>query len=152
MRRASFTLGCAITLLACRQGGGVTGPRLEAALGATFANLVHLQLGALGLPSLPAGALRVRTTCRKIGAEAASSGAGDWSCSLFWFGPDRRGKSVEARTPLEDVFEVSVGADGCYTATAGAESHLGGPTLQAASGATVVNLVYAFDGCFDTTP
>jgi hypothetical protein len=42
--------------------------------------------------------------------------------------------------------------DGCYTATAdGAEAHVGGPTLKTLRGATVRNLLYAFDGCFDTT-
>jgi hypothetical protein len=45
-----------------------------------------------------------------------------------------------------------VTTDGCYTATVDAsDSRLGGPTLTARDGTTVTNLLYVFDGCFDTT-
>jgi hypothetical protein len=53
---------------------------------------------------------------------------------------------------LRDRYDVAVGTDGCYTATVdGAEADLGGPTITLPNGGTVRNLVYAFDGCFDTT-
>jgi hypothetical protein len=38
----------------------------------------------------------------------------------------------------------------CYTATVVGEN-LGGPTLKASDGRIVRNLMYAFEGCFDTT-
>jgi hypothetical protein len=37
-----------------------------------------------------------------------------------------------------------------YTATTSAES-IGGPVLKAEDGREVRNLLYAFEGCFDTT-
>ena len=44
----------------------------------------------------------------------------------------------------------SVNTDGCYSATVSGES-LGGPTLRTPDGRSVRNLLYAFEGCFDTT-
>jgi hypothetical protein len=65
-------------------------------------------------------------------------------CTLSWYGPNRE--------TLRDRYDVAVGTDGCYTATVdGAEADLGGPTITLPNGGTVRNLVYAFDGCFDTT-
>jgi hypothetical protein len=61
--------------------------------------------------------------------------------SLPWQGPDRQ--------TLRDTFDLFVTTDGCYTATAAAET-LGGPTLKTTTGSSVRNLLYAFEGCFDT--
>jgi hypothetical protein len=126
----------------------VTSARVEAAVAPTFANLVHLQLELLSLPTPPASSLRVKATCHKVGVGVGTSGAGDWTCNLLWFGAESRGG---ARRTLEDRYELTVGTDGCYTATADAEAHVGGATLTTSGGATVTNLLYAFDGCFDTT-
>ena len=53
---------------------------------------------------------------------------------------------------LRDTYDLSVGTDGCYTATIdGAESAMGGPTIMASDGRNVRNLLYTFEGCFDTT-
>ena len=60
---------------------------------------------------------------------------------LVWQGPDRR--------TLRDTFDVFVNTDGCYTATVEGEA-LGGPTLKSEDGRVVRNLLYAFEGCFDT--
>jgi hypothetical protein len=43
-----------------------------------------------------------------------------------------------------------VTTDGCYTATVEGES-LGGPTVKRSDGRDVKNLLYVFEGCFDTT-
>jgi hypothetical protein len=65
-------------------------------------------------------------------------------CRLAWHIPDRQF--------LRDTYDLSVTTDGCYTATVdAAEGHLGGPTLKASDGADVRNLLYTFEGCFDTT-
>jgi hypothetical protein len=125
--------------------GGVTGTRIEAAVAPTFANLIHVQRSILGMPPLEASTLRASAQCHKVGIAKETRGAGDWTCTLLWFTPGQR-------TPLRDTFDLSVTPDGCYTATAdGAEAHLGGPTLTAPDGTTITNLLYTFDGCFDTS-
>jgi hypothetical protein len=83
----------------------------------------------------------VRASCRKLLA-GANTGSGEWTCALVWRGPDRR--------MIRDTYELFVTTDGCYTATASAEN-FGGPTLKAENGSQVRNLLYVFEGCFDTT-
>jgi ABC-2 type transport system permease protein len=125
---------------------GVTSARLEKAVAPTFANLVHVQEERLGLPSVDAATLKATASCRKVGGDASrdTTGAGTWHCTLTWYAPRRR-------EPFVDGYELSVRTDGCYTATVdGAEAHMGGPVLKTRAGATVRNLLYAFDGCFDT--
>jgi hypothetical protein len=119
----------------------ITSTRIEAAIEATFANLVELQVSRLGLPLITAPDFAVTAICRKPVA-AAASGSGDWVCTLVWQGPDRR--------TLRDTYDLFVTTDGCYTATVAGEG-LGGPTLKASDGAEVRNLLYAFEGCFDTS-
>lgn len=87
----------------------------------------------------------VSAGCRKVGAAGAPtdhSGSGDWVCTLQWHGPERR--------PLRDVYDLFVTTDGCYTATVEGES-LARPTLITDDGREVKNLLYVFEGCFDTT-
>jgi len=118
----------------------ITPARIEAAIAPTFANLVHVQVSMMGLPPLAAGNVAASATCRKPGA-ASASGSGERICILAWQGPDGQ--------PVRDTFDLFVATDGCYTATAEAET-LGGPTLKAADGKPVRNLLYTFEGCFDT--
>ncbi len=127
------------------RSGGVTGRRLEDAVAPTFANLIHLQRSILNLPAVDAATLRASAECHKVGGAKDARGAGDWTCIVLWVTPGQR-------TPLHDAYDLSVTPDGCYTATAeGSEAHIGGPTLTARDGKTVTNLLYAFEGCFDTT-
>ena len=130
------------TVAVCSCGPSpITSIRIENAIETTFANLVELQVSRLGLPAMTAPDFAVTAICRRqVGG--ADAGAGDWSCTLVWQGPDRR--------TLRDTYELLVTTDGCYTATVAGES-LGGPTLNAADGSAVRNLLYAFEGCFDTT-
>jgi hypothetical protein len=121
----------------------ITSARIEAAIAPTFANLVHVQLSNLGLPPVPAAEIKVMASCRR-NVTGSAVGAGDWVCTLAWFGPNRK--------PLGDVYDLSVSTDGCFTATVeGAEAQLGGPVVMASNGSSVRNLLYAFEGCFDTT-
>jgi hypothetical protein len=123
----------------------ITSTRLERALAPTFANLIETQESMLGKPPLDVSSLRASATCTRIGPGTATSGGGDWQCTVAWFAPGRRGA-------LFDSYELSVTTDGCYTATSdGQDGHLGGPRLTLRNGTTVTNLLYAFDGCFDTT-
>jgi hypothetical protein len=129
-----------MTLAACGHSP-ITSSRIETAIQTTFANLVELQVSRLGLPPMPAPDFAVTAICRKQ-PSGADAGAGEWACTLVWQGPDRR--------TLRDTYDLTVGTDGCFAASVSGES-LGGPTLKAADGRTVRNLLYAFEGCFDTT-
>jgi hypothetical protein len=137
-RRATVAIGATWIMLGCGQTP-ITPARLEGAIAPTFARLVHHQVSWLGLPESAATDLAVTATCRKL---AGGIGSGEWTCTLDWKSPDRQ--------TLRDAYDLFVGADGCYMATAAGEN-LGGPTLKSADGRAVRNLLYAFDGCFDTT-
>jgi hypothetical protein len=115
-------------------------PRIEAAIETTFANLVALQDSRLGLPPMRARDAAVRAICRR--SFGGDSGAGEWTCTLVWQGPDHRTR--------RNTYDLIVNTDGCYTAISTGEK-LGGPILTAPDGRSVKNLLYAFDGCFDTT-
>jgi len=118
----------------------ITSVRIEAAIEATFANLAHVQLSLLGLPPMAASDFAVTASCRRLLA-GNTAGAGEWQCRLIWRGPDGQ--------TLHDAYDLVVTSDGCYTATA-AEDTLGGPTVKARDGRDVRNLLYTFEGCFDT--
>jgi len=127
----------------CRQSP-ITSSRIEKAIAPTFANLVHVEISRIGLAPVAASDIKVTANCRKAVLESGPAGAGDWVCVLDWYGPNRK--------VLRDVYDLTVATDGCYTATIeGAEAGLGGPTIATQAGATVRNLLFAFDGCFDTT-
>jgi hypothetical protein len=119
----------------------ITPNRIETAIETTFANRLELQVARLKLKPLPAPEFAITAICQKP-AGAANIGGGDWVCTLVWQGPDRQA--------LRDTYDLSVSTDGCYTATVAGES-LGGPTLRTDEGATVKNLLYTFEGCFDVT-
>jgi hypothetical protein len=120
----------------------ITSSRVEAAIGHTFANLVHAQLARTGLSPVPVSDITVTASCYR--SNGNTIGAGEWVCTLIWHGPNQ--------TTLRDTYDLSVGTDGCYTAVAdAAESQLGGPTIKMADGTMVRNLLYSFEGCFDTT-
>ena len=69
-------------------------------------------------------------------------GSGEWLCTLDWRGPDRR--------IIRETYDLFVAPDGCYTATVEGEA-LARPMLTTSDGRDVKNLLYVFDGCFDTT-
>jgi hypothetical protein len=118
----------------------ITSARIEGAIAPTFANLVQLQVTQLGLPPKAASAFGVRANCRKLAG--GTSGAGDWACTLTWHGAQRQ--------TLSDTYDLFVATDGCYTATVDGEQ-LGAPILETPDGVDMRNLLFVFDGCFDTT-
>jgi len=123
----------------------ITAQRIERAIAPTFANLLHLQVPSMGLPAMAASEFAPSASCRKVGASGAApshSGSGDWICTIQWRGPGQR--------PLRDVYDLFVMTDGCYTATVEGES-LARPVLTTKDGREVRNLLYVFEGCFDTT-
>ena len=138
--RGALAAMASLGLLGCGTSP-ITSTRVEAAIETTFANLVELQVSRLGLPPMTAPDFAVTAICRKPLA-GGGTGAGEWVCTLVWQGPDHR--------TLRDTYDLLVATDGCYAATVAGES-LGGPTLKAPDGRQVRNLLYAFEGCFDTT-
>jgi hypothetical protein len=143
MRRMLRLLLAVIVIVAPYGCGGspITSKRIEPAIETTFANLVELQIERMRLPPMGAPDFAVTAICRKQKA-GSEVGAGEWTCTLVWQGPDRR--------TLRDTYELFVSTDGCYSANVSGES-LGGPTLKTSDGRSVRNLLYAFEGCFDTT-
>ena len=136
--RGALAMFVCIALAGC--SSPITPTRLEHALETTFANLVELQVARLRLPPIAAPDFAVTAICRKPAARN-NAGAGDWTCALVWQGPNRQ--------TLRDTYDLFVATDGCYTATVAGES-LGGPILRASDGSDVRNLLYSFEGCFDT--
>ncbi len=123
----------------------VTAERVENAVAPTFANLIQTQETMLGLPPLDVSSFHASASCHRVGPGTDVSGSGTWLCTVEWMPKGHR-------SVWRDSYELSVTTDGCYTATADeAGGHLGGPRLTIEDGTQVVNLLYAFDGCFDTT-
>jgi hypothetical protein len=138
--RAVPALAAALALAGCSNYSPITSARIEKSIASTFSNLVETQVSWVGLPPITAAEVKASARCIKL--PTGGVGSGEWVCTVIWMGP--QGQSVR------DAFDLFVGTDGCYMASLAGES-LGGPILQAKDGRTVRNLLYAFDGCFDTT-
>ena len=138
--RACLAAGVAVFAIGCGPSP-ITAPRIETALATTFANLIQIQISRLGLPAMLPTELTASASCRRLTA-GSSTGSGDWVCTVVWQGPNRR--------QIRDIYDLFVGTDGCYTATVEGGA-LGGPVLQDAKGGDVRNLLFSFDGCFNTT-
>jgi hypothetical protein len=138
--RGLFAVATTVAALGCG-ASPITSNRIAGAIAPTFANLVQTQVARLGLPPVAASDFAVEASCRKLVA-GSNSGAGDWACTLVWHGPNNR--------DLTDTYDLSVTTDGCYTATVEGEE-LGGATIKAPDGRDLRNLLYAFEGCFDTS-
>jgi hypothetical protein len=139
-RRSGLPVIASAVALACGSSP-ITPERIEASLATTFANLVQVQVSALRLPAMAASEFGVAARCRKV-TPGSAAGSGDWICTLDWQGPNQQA--------LRDTYDLAVATDGCYTATVEGSS-LGGPTLKRTDGGDVKNLLYKFEGCFDTT-
>ncbi|SBW27959.1 hypothetical protein FDG2_5481 [Candidatus Protofrankia californiensis] len=121
----------------------VTRPRVEGSLGPVFANLYVQQQTLLGHPGLTPAAVAATPSCHRSTPGSQDKGAGsDWVCQVGW--TDAAGKTQDGK------FELQVRSNGCYQA--GGPSKIVGPlTIRTATGRDVVNPVFEFDGCFDTT-
>jgi hypothetical protein len=140
IRRAFPTVAAALLVSNCSSYSPITPARIEKTFASTFANLVETQVSWVGLEPLTAAEVAASARCLKL--PTGGVGAGEWVCTVIWMGP--QGQSVR------DAYDLFVGTDGCYMASLAGES-LGGPILKTKDGENVRNLLYAFDGCFDTT-
>lgn len=122
---------------------GITAARLQSSITLTFNNLVVLQQQLLGR-QVPAGArLVILPACERRGSGPDTRGPGDdWHCTL---------DVVEHNLAQKGVgYDVTVKPDGCYTAE-GPPSFVGPSSLPIRPGHSVLNPLFQFDGCFDTT-
>jgi hypothetical protein len=138
--RAVPALAAAVVVSGCSSDSPITAARVEKAIASQFSNLVETQVSWVGLPRLTATDVAAGARCLKL--PTGGTGSGEWACTVIWMGP--QGQSVR------DAYDLFVYTDGCYMAELGSES-LGGPILKTPDGKSVRNLLYAFDGCFDTT-
>ena len=138
--RTVCVVAAALVVSGCSSYSPITAARIEKAIASTFSNLVEAQVSWLELPRMPASEVAASAKCLKL--PTGGTGAGEWVCTVIWMGP--QGQSVR------DAYDLFVNTDGCYMASLAGES-LGGPILQTRDGKSVRNLLYAFDGCFDTT-
>jgi hypothetical protein len=137
----AVTAGAAALLVSgCSSYSPITAARIERAIAVTFSNLVETQVSWIGLPRMTAAEVGASARCLKL--PTGGAGAGEWVCTVIWLGP--QGQSVR------DAYDLFVATNGCYMASLSGES-LGGPILKTPDGESVRNLLYAFDGCFDTT-
>src|SRR5262245_57134386 len=114
--RRLLPAGLATVLCACGSSP-ITSARIEQSIAPTFANLVQVQVSAMGLPPMAAADFAVTANCRKLQVDVAANhqrGSGEWTCTLLWKGPDRQ--------PLRDAYDLFVTTDGCFAATVAGEA------------------------------
>ncbi len=133
----------ALTAMLVGCSADVTRPRVEGSLGPVFANLYVQQQTLLGHPGLTPTAVAARPSCHRGTPGSNDKGAGsDWICQVGW--TDGTGKTQNGK------FELQVRSNGCYQA--GGPTKIIGPIMiRNAAGKDVINPVFEFDGCFDTT-
>jgi len=126
-------------------GNHITADRVGAAVGPTFANLYVLQQEQHGR-QIAAGSLHSTAKCIRGDRSTADKGAGeDWTCTVTWF---KSGRDI----PVAANYSLHVQANGCYTAEGDGPIDVNGqPNVVTPQGDTVINPLYKFDGCFDTT-
>ena len=139
VRRGLGLLGI-VVVGACLAGCGgpaVTSTRLQDAVGVSFSRLYVLQQRELGHTVAEPD----RTALCARNGTTSTTGAGSWTCTVHFPYPDGH---VEPLT-----FDVEAQPAGCYTAS-GPPAAVGPQRIQTATGQTVTNPLFAFDGCFDT--
>lgn len=142
--------GTAVTvLLGLLAGLGpttVTSARLQASVQPVFVRLLVLQQQELGR-AVPAGIRpKLRTSCRRHSGQ--SSGPGDdWTCTLTLLTPSAGAEPFQLTSV---IYDLSVKSDGCYRAEA-PPTFVGQQMMRSAAGASVINPLFIFYGCFDTT-
>src|SRR3954451_1034703 len=88
IRAIALSVAAVAATLGCGHSP-ITSKRIEPALEVTFANLVELQVSRLRLPPMKAPDFAVTAICRRV-TPGGDVGAGDWTCTIVWQGPDRR--------------------------------------------------------------
>lgn len=113
---------------------------LDGAVGTTFTHLYALSLRQRELP-VDEPNLHTVARCLRDNADSPRSGPGnDWICNITWRTPNA--------TTAGATYSLTVRPDGCFTADGDGPADLvGSQTLVDAAGTTVLNPLWAFDGC-----
>ncbi len=93
------------------------------------------------MPVLSKASMQASALCTRGDASVPDQGAGsDWTCGLTFFvdGPG---------TPVTLAYSLTVRPDGCYTAEDPPVA-LGKQEIVESTGRSVINPLYAIDGCF----
>lgn len=135
----AFAVLAAVAGLSACGGPAITQARVEDAIGPAFAHLYAHQQELLGHGSETAA--QASATCKRNDKSVTDQGAGDdWVCQLL----------LQVSGPSSVfTYQLKVKADGCYTAD-GPPGLVGGRTITTSGGLSVVNPLFAFDGCFRT--
>jgi ABC-2 type transport system permease protein len=121
----------------------ITDQRVAQAVSTSFSHLYALHQTARQLP-FDAATLGTESVCDRSGAPGPSGPGDDWTCNITW--------RTAAATTGAATYSLNVRADGCYSADGDGPVDLNGSaTLVDADGHTVVNPLWAFDGCFPLT-
>jgi ABC-2 type transport system permease protein len=143
MRRILCTTGLVAALVAGLTGcsSAITADRLEPAVRTSFAKLFVLQQHQRGL-QVDGANLNATADCGRGTASGATTGPGDdWVCNLTW--------RTRAATTGGAVYSINVKPDGCFTADGDGPADLNrSPTVVDVDGTSVINPLWAFDGCF----
>ncbi len=129
----------------CDSSGGITRSRIEKSVAPTFSNLWVVTEAQHGR-KITASALRTKVQCiRGDNAEPDKGPGEDWSCNLAWI-------ENAAGVPGAAAYTLHVHPNGCYSADGDGPVDLNGsPSLTRPDGASVVNPLWQFDGCFDNS-
>jgi len=143
---AAVAAVAALSATGCSGSANLTPDRLQASLGAAFANLYVLQQSYMGNPPVRAASLHSAASCQKSGTvDVAQEGSGEWLCEITYLpaGP---------QYPVIAKYNVDVQTDGCYAADGdGPASVNGSPTVTGPGYGQLINPLALIDGCFDTT-
>lgn len=132
--------GAAVALTAAGCDSPIHATALNEAVRTAFTHLYVATLRQRDQPVHEAD-LHTAVACLRDNADTPRSGPGnDWVCNVTWRTP--------AATSAGATYSVTVRPDGCFTADGDGPADLvGSQTLVDASGTTVLNLLWAFDGC-----
>ncbi len=117
---------------------------LDEAMRTSFTHLYALNQRQRELP-VDESKLNTAVRCLRDNTQSPRSGPGDdWLCNITWRTP--------AATSAGATYSVTVRPDGCFTADGDGPADLvGSQTIVDGSGTTVLNPLWAFDGCLPLT-
>ena len=133
-------------LLADAGPTAITAARLEASVKPVFGRLLVLQQQELGRTVSTATQPRLRTSCRRHSGQSAGPGD-DWTCTLTVVAPSAGAEPFQITSV---IYDLSVKSNGCYRAEA-PPTFVGQQMMSDAAGHSIINPLFIFYGCFDTT-
>lgn len=138
---AVLAVAAVFVATAGRGGEDITRPRLERAIGPTFANLYVQRAAILGESGVTVASIGATAVCDRGGPKVSDVGPGaNWVCMITF--TDDHGQRQQGK------FEVQAHADATYVA-GGPSKLVGLATITDTHGNDVPNPAFEFDGAFD---